>query len=203
MGKIFRVLLGLVVLLAIFYFFKTPILRSTGNVLIHEDSLKKAPVMFILGGGAFDRGAEGAKVYKAGYAPKIICTSQMIPSDIKALGLSVTEAELTQKRCVSLGVPPASVEALNKATSTKEESDVILGYCKLNGINKCIIISAKFHTSRIKKAFKKKFEDNNIEVIIHGAPASEYKEDLWWEDEQGMIMVNNEYIKHLYYFIKY
>ena len=88
-------------------------------------------------------------------------------------------------------------------TATKEESEAILTYCKQHNYSKVIVLSSKFHTRRVGDVFKPLLEDEGIQVIVHGAPSSLYKEAEWWKYESGMIMVNNEYMKHIYYFLKY
>jgi hypothetical protein len=40
-------------------------------------------------------------------------------------------------------------------------------------------------------------------VLLHGAPASSFQESSWWTSEEGLIMLNNEYVKLAYYHIKY
>ena len=47
------------------------------------------------------------------------------------------------------------------------------------------------------------FEKGGIEIILRGAPSSGYKEDNWWAEEAGLLMVNNEYVKLFYYYIHY
>jgi hypothetical protein len=40
-------------------------------------------------------------------------------------------------------------------------------------------------------------------VIVRGADPIPYKIKGWWKYEKGMIMVNNEYMKLVYYGLKY
>ena len=65
------------------------------------------------------------------------------------------------------------------------------------------IVSDKFHSRRIRNLFEDELNDLNVSFYIIGATNSRYSEDKWWEEERGMIMVNNEYMKALYYFLKY
>jgi hypothetical protein len=55
----------------------------------------------------------------------------------------------------------------------------------------------------VNNVFRSLLEDAGIQVLIRGAPSSLYDESLWWESETGLIMVNNEYVKLGYYFLKY
>lgn len=155
--------------------------------------------MFVLSGSPVDRGTGAVKIYNNGFIKKIICTGGNKPADFEALGLDYYESQLTKSEIVRSGVPESVVSVINEGTSTKEESDVILNYCRQNNVHSCIILSSDFHTRRVRSVFKKKLEKENIKVIICGAPAQNYNESSWWESEYGMIAVNNEYVKLMYY----
>lgn len=174
-----------------------------GSYLTCIDSLQNVDVIFVLGGSAYDRGNEAAKIYHQGYAKYIVTTSGNIPDDLKALGIEYYESEITRLGILKNDVPDSCVLALKEATSTKEEAEVILKFCKTYEVRSCIILSSIFHTRRVKSVFSKLLESEGIKVIIRGAPSSIYNENKWWRYEQGMIMVNNEYVKLLYYALKY
>lgn len=185
------------------WFFRYSILRGIGNFLINEDELKKSEVMFVLGGRAYERGNEAVKIFKQGYAHKIVCTSGNFPSDYLALDLPYLESDATKVNITRQGIDDGLVTAIHEGTSTFEEAEIILKYCEKNQISSCIILSSKFHTGRAKKVFEKKLKAAKIDFIIRGAPAADYDENKWWESEYGLINVNNEYIKMVYYFIKH
>jgi len=192
-----------VLLLLALWWLRFDILRGFGNYLDDSEQPQPAQRIFVLGGGAFDRGHQAARLWYKGFAPKIICTGNYISGTVKSLDLDYTEAQLTQMRIWSFDIDSTLVEAIDVGTSTMEESDFILDYCLENRLNKIILVSDKFHTHRIKNVFDDKFEEAGIQVIYSGAPSSRYKESEWWRYESGLIMVNNEYIKLGYYWWKY
>jgi uncharacterized SAM-binding protein YcdF (DUF218 family) len=186
------------------YLFRVSILVSFSEYLQYSDSLTKADAIFVLGGNPFDRPLKAVEIYKSGYAGKVICTGGNTPLVIKALNLEpMVEADLSKNTLMKQGVDSIHIVALRKGTSTKEESEEILNYCKENGYKKIIIVSDKFHTSRVNKVFRKFFKNEGIDIIISGSPSSVFNEQEWWKSEEGLIAINNEYIKHIYYFIKY
>jgi uncharacterized SAM-binding protein YcdF (DUF218 family) len=194
--------LSLLALLLLWYF-RIEILKGVGNYLDASEEPVAVQRIFVLGGGNYDRGFKAARLWYQGYAPKIICTGSYVSGTIKSLGYSYTEAELSRMRILSLDIDSALVSALSLGTSTMEESELILDYCLLNDWDKIIIVSDIFHTSRIRDVFKRKFMKAGIDAVIVGAPSSRYRESEWWREEAGLIMVNNEYIKHLYYWWYY
>lgn len=200
---LFGVLFSSLAILLILYLFRISILSAIGSYLIRESEPIPAQRIFVLGGGSFDRGFKAARLWHQGFAPQIICTGSYISGSIKSIGLEFTEAEITQMRIQSLDVDSGLVQVMNMGTSTMEESDIILNYCLINDWDKIIIVSDKFHTHRIRNVFEEKFRNAGIEVIIVGAASSRYNENEWWKKEEGLIMVNNEYLKHLYYWWRY
>ena len=202
MKKSKRNFILLLVLFAVLFLKKTEILNFFGNFLIVENSFLQIDNAFVLSGGAFDRGNKAAELINSNKITKIICTGANQPPDFKALKIDMLESELTRKNIISQIADSSKVYLIKRGTSTLEESEIILDYCKINGIDSCVIISSKFHTRRIKQVFVKKFARENITVFISGAPSSSYDEKNWWKSENGLIALNNEYIKQLYYLFK-
>lgn len=198
-------IIAIPVLAGIFlYLLRVPVLWSVGNFLICEDEVVQVEVLFVLGGGSFDRGNEAAGLFKAGFTNQIVCVGENVPSIFEALNLPYSESEVTKINLVkNNNVPKASIKLLEKGTSTKEEAEYVIQYCLENNVKQAIVLSSKFHTRRVKSIFKPLFEANDVELILIGAASSEYSEDEWWKTEEGLIMVNNEYVKLVYYFFKY
>ncbi len=182
--------------------FKAPILRSFSNFLMKQDAPEKVPLMVVLSGNAFDRGNEGARLYKAGYADHIVCPGGNLEHDFLITGDTVYESDLCKRNILKNGVPDWQVTVLRYGTSTLEEADTILGYCRQHRIKKIIVVTSLFHTRRAGKVYRNKFAKDGIQVIMRGAHDSQYDENLWWQNEYGLIGLNNEYMKTLYYLIK-
>ncbi|MEZ4915694.1 MAG: YdcF family protein [Chitinophagales bacterium] len=199
------IFLGFILLFLICLFvFKTPIMKGMANFLIAENEANHTlNYGFVLSGGAFDRGNKAASLYKEGKILQFMCTGKNQSPDLKALGTDTLESDLTKLQMVKQGVPDSLIYLLKEGTSTLEESEAILVYCKTNNIKEIGVISSKFHTKRVHQVFTKKFKKEGIEVFIYGAPSSMYNEMEWWQNEYGLIALNNEYIKQLYYLVKY
>jgi uncharacterized SAM-binding protein YcdF (DUF218 family) len=198
------VVLGSVLIAAILMFVvRRPIMRVFGNYLIQEDELSQCEALFVLSGNPKDRAMESARLLKAGYAPKIVCTGESVHRILLVVGDSTDEADLSRMELLDAGIPENQIEVLHIGTSTREESEAILAYCKIKGLKKIMVVSDKFHTNRIDYAFRNVFEDAGIQLVLRGCPSTAYSESNWWANEEGLIMVNNEYIKLMYYYIKH
>jgi len=194
----------LLLTLLIVYVARRPIMRAVGNYLIEEDELSKCEALFVLSGNPNDRSLEAARLLKAGYVPYVICTGEVIPRLFEVIGDTTTdEADLSRIALLKAGVNDSNIVVLHIGTSTREESIAILEYCKKKGLKKIMLVSDKFHTNRIDYAFRKLYENAGIELVLRGCPSTAYSEDLWWAEESGLLMVNNEYIKLIYYHLKH
>jgi uncharacterized SAM-binding protein YcdF (DUF218 family) len=193
----------LVLLLAMLYAMRRPIMRGFGNILIEEHTFEPCEALFVLSGNPDSRAKEAANLFKKGAAPKIICTGESVPELLEAMKLTVRECELSQIKLIEYGIDETAIELLPIGTSTREEADAIQAYCQNHKIKKAMVISDRFHTRRICYAFQEQFEKAGISLIVRGAPSLSYSESMWWAKENGLIMVNNEYIKLLYYWMHY
>lgn len=184
--------------------FRESILRGVGNFLIREDQLTKSDAIFVLGGNIFDRSTHGVYLYEQGYASIIHPMGEVVEKILLTTDDKKPDAVVSQYYMINeLNTPASAVKPIVKGTSTKEEAEAILEYAISNNYTKIIIVSDQFHLRRISSTFKKPFQEKGIEVLLSGAPNSSYREDFWWNYEAGLIMVNNEYVKLMYYLLKY
>ena len=194
------VILAIAVLLFLFRF---PILRCAGNYLISEDPLAHADVVFVLGGSATDRGEEAAKLYFAGLCDRFVCTGKNVPGDLQEVGIDLSESDMTKLVVQRCGVPADRIESFKEGTSTQEEAIALLDREKATGVDTVIIVSHGFHLRRVRNVFENRFNAEGITVLLHGAESRDFSHDAWWRTEQGMMMVQNEYAKLLYYLVKH
>ena len=160
--KIFIAAVAFCALLVLLILFHVPVLQFIGCRLVYEDKIENVPVLFVLSGDPWDRGNEAVKLFKKGLAAKIICTGENVPRLFLIANIQYPESELTQMNIISQGVPANNVMLLSRGTSTKEESDYIIEYCRQHNIKKLGVISTKFHTRRIQNTFAKKIKEEKI-----------------------------------------
>lgn len=201
--KYWAILLIFALLSILLFVFRYKILLLAANALVFTHDVEQLQYAFVLSGGAKDRGSYAAELYKNGHIRKIVCTGKNLSPDLESYGIEVLESTLTKKQMESLGVPSRDITILPQGTSTNEEGNTILNFCLENNLQKIAVISSLLHTRRVAKVFLKKFEKEGVIVRIYGAASSQYSEERWWESEAGLIAVNNEYIKLLYYWVKY
>jgi uncharacterized SAM-binding protein YcdF (DUF218 family) len=192
--------LGLLLGLAILH---QPILRGLGRWLIVQDDLAQAEALFVLSGNSLDRGNEAAKLYHAGWAPTVVCLGGEVNPALTLYGIHDLTYRGTLRVLQAQGVPDSALDSLPEGTSTYEEFVAIERYCKARNLHKIMVVSSLFHTRRIDTYFRLRLHLEGIEMVLRGAHESEMEEDAWWRSEPGLLFVNNEYIKLMYYWTKY
>lgn len=203
MRRFLIIIFSLILLGAVTYTFREPILRWFATSLIVEDPLQKADALVVLSGGGYDRGNEAVKIIHAGYVNKVICTGGNPVIELRVFNIDTLESDMTVANLRRQSIPDQMIVEIRDGTSTKEESDVIAQYCKQHNLKKIMILSSKLHTHRVHDVFKKKLKPLGIEVVVRGAPSSRFDELRWWQSEDGLIAINNEWIKRFYYWVKY
>ena len=190
---------SIVLLFLLLYLFRIPILQGIGSYLIVQDPPGKGELVFVLGGNSVDRGRRAAELYREGKAPKVVCLGANVPGALEAFGIDSTESDLTARIVKMHGVPGPKVRSLDKGTSTWEEGLACLRFCERKRIDTAIVLSDKFHLRRVRYVFEPLFEGTSTHLRFRGASSSAYDESEWWRSERGMLMVNNEYMKLIYY----
>lgn len=203
MRKLFFLLLTVLLIGVLVYAFRTPILRSFATFLIREDSLQKADAIFILSGGGYDRGNLAARIFDAGWAPKIVCTGGNEMPELCVFNIDTLESDMARANLLQQGIPDSVIVMIRQGTSTKEEAKIIFKYCSVNHLQRIIIVSSRLHTYRVNDVFRKKLKEQGVDLIIRAAPSSRFNELEWWKTEDGLIAINNEWLKTFYYWWKY
>lgn len=182
---------------------RTPVMRGLGRYLSAADADAHVDAVYVLGGSVKDRGLEAARVHRQGLSDRFVFTGAPVPSALEALGIDSTEAECTRNAAVEAGLPRELTTVLNAGTSTYEEFEALLAHARAEGIDSVMVISSCFHLRRIGRVFRVPFRKAGITVLLHGAPSSTFDEEHWWRSEEGLIMLNNEYVKLVYYRFRY
>ncbi len=185
------------------YVLRTSILISIGYFLVADDSDYSANVYAVLGGNSAERGRAAAWLARQHPQSSFLVTGGNRPSQLAAVGILTTEADLTKRCMTHLGVDEHRIKKLESGTSSKEEADLLLDYCLKNNIHRITIVSGQYHLRRLRRTFAPPFQAAKIDIKFFGAYEKDFNPLSWWKSESGLIYTNNEYIKILYYWLKY
>ncbi len=171
-------------------------LIQIGEYLVFQTSLKPADVIVVLGGGEKERADQGIKLFKEKYAKKIIFTGEKL--DVPSLE-EVHWAQLAKKEAMLKGIEEKDIIVVLESHSTYDDALLIEKIVKKYGFKSLIIVTEPYHIKRAFFVFKKRFKKSAINLMFYPVQDSWFSANNWWSSEKGLVRVNNEYIKFIYY----
>jgi uncharacterized SAM-binding protein YcdF (DUF218 family) len=201
MRKPILIIATLVVLLgALAYLIREPVLLSIGDFLVVRDDLQPADAIHVIAGPDSTRIDYGIQLYQQGYAKKIIFTGGWCPC------LKTNSAEYGRERALQQGIPPQAITIDgSEVTSTYAE----IGQLKevithsQEPIRSVISVSDPYHMRRARWTYRHVLGD---QVSVQMAPVpfdlSPYQH-RWWTDGASRQYVKEEYLKIAYYYARY
>ena len=179
------------------------------KLLITEAPLETADAIVVLGGSANfkERSREAAKLLLEGRAPRILITNDNVRgpwSVADQRNLFFYERSLEEIK--KAGVPADSVEVLLKpVTSTHEEAELVRQYAEEHGLRSVLIVTSAYHSRRALWVFSRAFRDTGVQIgLISVKPGYQSpRPTTWWLSIRGWRLVPTEYVKMVYYMVKY
>ena len=192
----------LVLLFALVFFFRKPLLTGYARLFDVQTASKGANALVCLSGGKTTRVPETLRLWNHGYAPSIYLTdSKKANREFSKLQMSNLEFAREVAMKMELNATWETIPSLGEgATSTFDEAEDVLAYGKGKGWTRIIIVTDEFHTRRASYAFEKIFEDSGIGVEVAGAPNEVFSDDDWWRSDRGISCYVLETIKFPVYF---
>ncbi|NIM05619.1 MAG: hypothetical protein GTO55_05420, partial [Armatimonadetes bacterium] len=190
-------LIVIIVIVGILYF-RAPILRQVGAVMIVQHGLERADAIFVLGGDAAERGAHAATLYREGLSDTLVTSGGREDKELKLFDIHATEAEVTAQALKRGGVPDEAIVVLNVGKSTIEEGFAVLDYVLRHGWSSIIVVTSAYHTRRAEWVMNKALKELDVKVMLSPSGLEDYHLAEWWRYEKDLVYVNNEYLKLLY-----
>lgn len=147
--------------------------RERYMALVSNDSLTQADAIVVLEGDLLERNVEGARLYKEGYAPRIVISGGDTTKRDYALPASEMVSDLLTK-----GVPEAAVILEEKSQNTRDQALEVMGMAKERGWKRIIIVASHYHQYRAFLTFLKAMQESGLSLILTSAPAR----PKWFEE---------------------
>lgn len=170
-----------------------------GNFLVVEDPIRKADLIHVISGPDY-RTEYAIDLYKKGYAEKLLFTGGWCES---ANEISAIRSE---RLALIAGVPSEKIIVdVTPILCTYEEAERLkeLVNRKDNIIRSVIIVSDPFHMRRVRWTYRRHLKH---QVILIMAPVPFELTPMnanWWKDAKSRYMVCDEYLKLVYYVLRY
>ncbi len=178
---------------------RVPLLTAVGSFLIVSDSVERADLLYIMGGGLDARPIRAAELYRQGYAP-LIATPYVESTAGVEYGIRVNAAVENVLMLRRHGVPDSVIHLLKVrggSTSTLDDARILASYMRQRGYRRVIVVTSEFHTRRSRWALRQ-FLPDTIDLRMAAADERAYSPSDWWRSEAGMLAVIEEFLKFVH-----
>jgi uncharacterized SAM-binding protein YcdF (DUF218 family) len=183
-------ILGIFLLCALIFFL------FVGRWLVVEDPLEKAQAIVVLSGRMPIRAMEAAKLYRAGYAPKIWLTHSTEPgATLEAMGISFAGEDVYNVQVLMHeGVPADSIRVLQPPiiNTADELAAVSTALAQENGTT-VIIVTSKVHTRRVRILWNR-LAAGAGRALIRAASDDPFEPRRWWRTTGDALDVVREFL---------
>jgi uncharacterized SAM-binding protein YcdF (DUF218 family) len=189
-------------LLALAWVEREPLLRGAADLWIVSDEVSPADAVAVLGGRVDVRPFAAAALYKKGLAKKVLI-SQVADGPAAEINAIEGHTEANRQVLLRLGVPAAAIETFGGINeNTNDEAVALRNWAEHNGASVVIVPAEIFTARRVRWMFQQVLGPKvrvEVPVFEHG----EYTAMNWWKSDQGIVTFQNEFIKYIYYRLKY
>jgi uncharacterized SAM-binding protein YcdF (DUF218 family) len=179
---------------------RDPLLRAAGGFLTINDPIRSADLIFVLGGDLDARPFLAARLYHAGYAPRIaIPWVQVVPSE--ELGIRPNQALDIVALLRRLRVPDSAMVLLRipgGSTSTLDDARILAGYMRKHHFRSALAVTNDFHTRRTRWVIRHEPALDSVDVRVRGIADPRFDETNWWRHESGILLFAEEYLKWIH-----
>jgi uncharacterized SAM-binding protein YcdF (DUF218 family) len=183
-------------LVAVVLFGAAAFLLSVGRWLVAEDPLEKAQAIVVLSGHMPLRAWEAAKLYRAGYAPKVWLTHSTEPgATLQAMGIAYVGEDFYNLRVLMHeGVPPDAIRVLEPPIiNTADEIAAVSATMAEEKDKTVIIVTSKVHTRRARILWHR-LPGARGKAIVRAASDDPFEPGRWWRTTGDALDVVREFL---------
>ncbi|MGH9743574.1 MAG: YdcF family protein [Candidatus Acidiferrum sp.] len=155
---------------------------SVGRWLVVQDPLEKTKAIAVLSGRMPLRAMEAAKLYRAGYAPRIWLTHSTEPgATLAVMGIEYRAEDYYNTRAlIHEGVPADAIRVLEPPiVNTADELAVISSAMAVEKDSVVIIVTSKVHTRRVRILWNR-LPAGRGRALIRAASDDPFEPGHWW-----------------------
>jgi uncharacterized SAM-binding protein YcdF (DUF218 family) len=172
-------------------------------------SLARADAVVVLAGSStyVERARRAAALYAEGRAPFVVLTNDNLrggwsqAEERNPLFVERAAGELRRA-----GVPAEKIEIIWKpVSSTQEEAGALREFADARGLRSVLVVTSAYHSRRALWTLRRAFRGANVAVGLEAVAPGEQspRPAAWWLSELGWKMVAGEYLKLVYYRLRY
>src|SRR5262249_17130518 len=131
----------------------------------------------ISGGDTSSRTSEAIRLYKQGWAPKIVFSGAALDTS------GPSNAEAMRAQALKAGIPPSALLIDTKAKNTSQKAQGGLAF-GTSGETRIILVTSPYHQRRASLEFEHVFGER-VKVVNHPTPTDRSWGPYWWTTFHG------------------
>jgi uncharacterized SAM-binding protein YcdF (DUF218 family) len=170
---------------------------------VSAGACRSPDAVVVLGGGLATRPFVAAELWRRGLADKILI-SQGPEDRAVSMGAMPSHTELNREILLKEGVPAGVIETFGTANkNTRDEAVALREWSERNAASVFIIPTEIFPARRVRWIFRREFFGTTVSIEVPSFEPPAYTRRDWWKTEHGLVAFQNEFLKHIYYRLKY
>lgn len=190
-GSVAAAVIGLVLLLA--FMLNVDDLASCSQTQNSNDTrCKTADAIVAISGGDTDaRAREAIKLYKAGWAPRLIFSGAALDRS------GTSNAAAMRLQALRAGVDDTAITIDEASVDTTDNAKKIKQIIEPDGLQRIILVTSPYHQRRASIEFNRMLGPK-VQVINHPTPDDKSWPANWWITPKGWWLTLSESVKVLY-----
>lgn len=183
------VLLCLVLLGALFYFARHPIMRFVAQSWVIDEPVAHADAIMVLSDDNFyaDRATRAAELSRQQVAPVVVASG-------RRLRPHAGFGELIEHDLIERGVPKEKVLRFDHdAGDTIGEAEALEKLAEERHWRSVIVVTSNYHTRRVRYIFGKIFP-SQVAVSVASARDADFDPERWWEKRKSTNLFVHEFL---------
>jgi len=150
--------------------------REKFIILVDNDYLKKSEIIVLLQGDGINRVEKAAKLFLAGFAPKV-----MVSGGVNNVKSGAFQNKIIINSLISYGLRRQDILIEERSRNTREQAENVLELARVFNWKKMILVASHYHQYRAYLTFLKRMKELNILIEIINAPVKNLK---WFEENK-------------------
>jgi uncharacterized SAM-binding protein YcdF (DUF218 family) len=182
---------------------------GSAELLIAKSDLASADAIVVMSGSAtyVERADWAAKLFREGRAPIIILTNDgLIGGWDRVQERNPYFYELAARELQKRGVSESKIQIVPEvALGTYEESLGLRDYATAHNLKSLFVVTSAYHSRRTLWSMRRACEGSGIQLGIDSPPPGWQTPfpSRWWLHRWGWKVVGGEYVKMVYYRLRY
>jgi uncharacterized SAM-binding protein YcdF (DUF218 family) len=143
-----------------------------------------------------------AAMVRTGLARQALVPDPELPTEVDRSYQHLSQSNMVRKVLLAQGVPASDVHLMpSPGKTTKGDLEALAARLNHHPDSTVAIVTSFYHTRRARWTARQVLGQRFDQVRIVSAPADGFDARNWWQVEDGMIVVINEYLKLAFYLV--